>query len=248
MSFYRSVNLGGAAPSDSSVQPFCELVEDSSTGAMWARSAEGVWSQASTNNAKNPMVNPFFALAGQTTNVVNTSYPARTNLEWGLGAVTNGAIAATGVGTFAAVPVDVGMTVSKVTVLVGGTGASTPTHQFAALYAGLATGAPTLMAQSTDTTTAAIAASGALTYTLATPQVITAANAPYGFVYAELAVTSSTQPTVASVGIPTAVGYQWFTNAPQWLAATAGSALAGTAAATIASASAAAVAAIFFLT
>jgi hypothetical protein len=172
---------------------------------------------------------------------------AWSNLEYtGLANPTDGALAGTGVGCFVPIPVQVGAVISKVSILVGATAAGTPTNQFAAIYSGIAT--PALIGQSTDTLTAAIAASGMASWTLTAPQTITAAMAPHGFIYAEVAITATTVPTAAVVSIPTAIGYKWFTNGPLFLSATAGSSLAGTAAATIASPSAKAVAPLVFLT
>lgn len=196
--------------------------------------------------------NPLLAILG-VSNVVNPEVPARSNAEYlGYSTLTDGALAATGIAAFVPIPVDVGTVITNVSVIVGGTGASTPTHQFAAIYSGIAT--PALIGQSTDTTTAAIAASAVTTYALTTAQTITGAQAPNGFIYAGISITGSTIPTAAAIGTPTAVGYQWFTSSttpkgvgPLFLSATAGSSLAGTAAATIASPSAKAVAPILIL-
>jgi hypothetical protein len=202
-------------------------------------------------SSKYALQNPLLALVGGLVNAVNPVVPARSNAEWSVGNMTDGALAGTGVLAFVPVPVDVGSTVSKVSFVVGNTAAATPTHQFAAVYAGTGT-APALLAQSADATTMAIAAqSGIVTYTLATPQVITTTNAPNGFIYAGISITAGTVCTALSVGTPTGINYQWqvaSATSPLFLAGTAGSALAGTAAATIASASAKAVAPVLFLT
>lgn len=191
-------------------------------------------------SSKYPTTNALVGLFGNTTNVVNPSYPARSNLEYPLGNISDGALAATGVATAVAVPWDVGQTVSKITIYVGATAASTPTHGFAAIYSGIAV--PALIAQSADTLTAAIAASASFTYTLSTAQQISAAQCPNGFIYVDVSGTGTAVQSALSVGTPTAVGYQLTTNGPLFFAATHGSALGGTAAATIASPSAKAVA------
>lgn len=200
-------------------------------------------------------LNPLAQLIG-ISNASQSDIPARSNAEYlGFGSWTDGALAGTGILCVVPVPVDPGTVVSYVSIIVGGTGASTPTHQFAALYSGTNVAAPPLIGQSTDTTTAAIAASGALTYTLTTATAITPAQAPYGFIYAGVSITGSTIPTAAAVSVPTAVGYQWFTssttpkgNAALGLSLTSGSALGATAAATLASPTAKAVAPIVILT
>ena len=192
---------------------------------------------------KFPQSSPVAAVLAGFKNTVQSNLPARSNAEYlGFGGFTDGALAGTGVAFFVPVPVDVGVTISSVSLIIGGTGASTPTHQFAALYAGTGT-APALIGQSTDTTTAPIAASAVSTWTLTTPATITGAQAPNGFIYAGVSITASTVPTAAAVSTPTATTYQWnSTSGPLGLSVTAGSALAGTAAATIASSSAKAVA------
>lgn len=171
--------------------------------------------------------------------------PARSNLEWGLGNPSDGALAATGVGCFVAVPCTPGQVVTKVSTPIGATPGGTITHQFAAIYSGIAT--PALLGQSTDTTSAAINASALASWTLSAPHTVTAAECPNGFIYAELAIAASQIPTALSIAIPTAVGYQWWTGGPLFLAATAGSALAATAAATCVSPAAKATAPIIFL-
>lgn len=198
--------------------------------------------------------NPWKSIVGGIANVVSGNIPARSNAEWfGIGNPSDGAMAATGVSVSVPVPVEYGDTFSRVTILVGATAGATMTHQFAALYSGIAV--PALLAQSTDTTNAAIAASGAASWALASTVQATPTNAPGGFLYATVCITASTIPTCLSVAIPTAVGYQWFTASttpvgasPLFLSATHGSGQLGTAAATIATPSAKAVAPVVFLT
>lgn len=194
-----------------------------------------------------PQSNPVTALLGGLTNIVDPTRPARSNLEYtGLANPTDGALAATGVGCFVPIPVDAGTTISKVSILVGAQAAAAPTQSFAALYSGIAT--PALIGQSTSGGGAAIAASAKFDFTLTAAQTITAAHAPYGFIYAGIAITAGTIPTAAVVSIPTAIGYKWTTNGPLFLSATAGSALGATAAATISTPAAKAVAPIVILT
>jgi hypothetical protein len=193
-----------------------------------------------------PTTYPFRKLLGQAGQVQQANRSQRSNLEWlGLANPTDGALAATDVGCFVPIPVEIGDKLSKIAMLVGATAAVTPTHSFAALYSGLAV--PALLAQSADGVAAAIAASKPFTFTLESEVEVTAANAPNGFLYAEVCVTAATVPTAAVVSIPTAIGYQWFTNGPLFLSATAGAALAGKAAATIVTPAAKAVAPLLFV-
>lgn len=191
----------------------------------------------------NPGGNAFL---GNLRQIVETTRPARTNRDCPGGVLVDGALAATGVGCFVPVPVQVGDIISKIGVPIGATAGATMTHQFAALYAGTGT-EPTLLAQSTDTTSAAIAEKKLASWTLASTVTITAANAPFGYVYAEIAITASTIPTAATVSTPAGVNYPWATNSPLFFAFTAGSALGATAAAKIESAAAKAVAPIVVL-
>lgn len=194
-----------------------------------------------------PVTNPFAKITGFAANATQGNLPLRSNLEWfALANPTDGALAATGVGCAVPIPVEVGDTFTKVSLLAGATAEATGTHAFVALYSGIAT--PALLAQSADNTgSAAVAASARFDFTLASAVTVTAANAPGGFIYASIAITAGTIPTAMVVSIPTAVGYQWYTTGPLFLSATHGSALGATAAATIASPSAKAVAPIVFL-
>ena len=187
-----------------------------------------------------PLSNPLLALTGLS-NVAQPNIPVRSNLEW-LGintAIATNTLVASGVGACVAVPCLAGTPITKVTVQVTATAASAPTHQFAALYAGTGS-APALIAQTTDATSAAIAANAQYSWSFGSAQTITSAQSPNGFIYVVISVTGATNPTVMTVSGPT-IG-AWGTSvvqtaAPNFLSATAGSALAGTAAATIASAS-----------
>lgn len=200
---------------------------------------------------KYPLNSSMAALLGGLSNVVQGNIPARSNLEWPIGNLSDGALAATGIAAVVPVPVDPGTVVSKVSLLIGATAGATITHGFAALYAGTGT-APALIGQSTDIgTTAAITASTLYSFSLTAAQLVTSTNAPNGFVYAAIVFTQSagTIPTAVSMATPTGVNYQWTaTNGPLTLGATAGSSLTTTAAATIASPSAKAVAPIVILT
>jgi hypothetical protein len=194
-----------------------------------------------------PVTNPLAKLVGLAGNATQANVNVRSNMEWfGLGNITDGALAGTGVACAVAIPVEVGDTFTKVSLLVGATAEATGTHAFAALYSGVAT--PALLGQSTDNTgAAALAASAKFDFTLSSAVTVTAATAPGGFIYASIMVAASTIPTAAVVATPTAVGYQWYSAGPLFLSATHGSSLTATAPATIASPAAKAVAPLVFL-
>ena len=182
---------------------------------------------------KYPVTNPLFSAFGQTANASQANVALRTNaVVTGLNALTDGAALTTAVATAVAIPVEVGDVITKVTVFVGATAAGTPTNSFAALYSGVAV--PALLGQSVSGGVAAIAASGAFTFTLASAINVTAANAPLGFIYASVVVAATATPSLASTTVATAVAYKWFANAPLGLGALAhGAALSTTAPATI---------------
>lgn len=191
--------------------------------------------------ARMPGYAALQSFLGATASTAQGNVPIRSNLEY---PVYSGALAdtaaslATGVLTAVPVPVDVGTTITKLSFLVGATAASTPTHSFAAIYSGTTVTSPPLIAQSTDGLTAPIAASARFDFTLTTPQTITAAQAPYGFIYVGFSVTGTAVPSLITTPAGAAAGqYRWFTNTPLYFSQTAGSALAGTAAATLINAS-----------
>lgn len=205
-----------------------------------------VVSAGSLAGGRYPFGSPWQALLGGLANVADATQPARSNLEWGIGNPSDGALAATGVCCAVPIPVDPGQVISKVSIIVGATAESGGSHAFVALYSGIAV--PALVGQSTDLTgAAAIGASARFDFTLTAAQKISAAQAPNGFVYASISVTG-TVPTALSVATPAAINYQWTTNGPLFLAMTHGSAVAGTAPATIVTPAAKVVAPIVILT
>ena len=199
-----------------------------------------------------PTFQPLWSILGQPTTITSGDGPAFSNAAYtGLAGLADTTTALTsGVGTAIPIPVPIGALISKVTVFVGAQAASTPTHSWACLYAGSGAAPARLGTQSTDGGTAAIAASGALTFTLGAPVTVTAAVAPYGFIYASIGVTvNTTMPSLATVSLAAAVAYQWFTNSPVGMGAvTHGSALGAVAPTTIASPAAQAATPIVVLT
>lgn len=174
-----------------------------------------------------------YSLLGAQTNAVNANVPARSTFEWGvMGMLADNAAAASGAFLYAAVPCDPGTVISNITIWVGNTAASTPTHQAGALYSGLAS-APALLVKGTDTTTAAVAAGAAFTYTVS-PYLVKPADVPFGYLYAGFTMTATAVCTVAGAATAQAsnVNIQYSTNQP-FLAGTSGSALGGVPAATL---------------
>ena len=187
---------------------------------------------------------------GLAANVGQGNIPTRSNLLSGiLGSLQDASAALTsGDLTYVPVAVNIGDPIQTVTVQVGATAASTPTHSWAALYSGVLTTAKILGTQSTDGATTAIGASSQLAFTVG-KYIIQPGDAPYGYILVGLSVTASTVPSLMSGTVPTAIQKAWSANVPL-LGAVYSSALGAAAPATItlASASAQATAPIVFLT
>ena len=172
--------------------------------------------------AHYPLNGLLDSLIGQARNVAQPNAPIRSNLEYlGIGGGLTDTAGATscpsGIMIVQPIPIDVGTEVSKISVLVGATAASVPTHSFAALYQG--TGAsPALIGQSTDGSTAPVAAGARFDFTLTNPYVIgsNANDAPNGYVYAAYMFVATTQPSIITNAgtVAAAAQYPWFTNSP----------------------------------
>jgi hypothetical protein len=183
--------------------------------------------------------NPAWALFGSQANLANPEVPARSNAEWfGFAAGAEAQAASSGVGNAVAVPVDPGTVISKVTMLVTSQAASTPTHSFAALYAGTGASPALIGTQSADGLTAAIPVNAPFTFTLGAGYLIKPTDAPNGFIYVSFSVTGTATPKVLAVTGPTLAAWGTMvppTGAPLFFSATHGSGLNGTAASTVTS-------------
>lgn len=201
-----------------------------------------------------PLGNAFQGFLGSAGQAGQPNLSVRSNIEFpmfsGPLADTAGAsVAASGVMFAVPVPVDVGMEITNLSVLVGATAAGTPTHQFAALYSGTTVTSPPLIAQTVDATTTAMAASKRYDFAFASgaQQIITAAQAPYGFVYLAYSLTATTLASLITIPCGAAAGqYRWFTNTPLYFSQTSGTAVGGTAPATLVNASTLTVAPVVF--
>src|ERR1039457_2937212 len=178
-----------------------------------------------------PQSNLYSQIFGN--NTVNSSYPARTNMEYqGLNTYVDGAIAATGVGIWVPVYVDPGEVITSVNWLSGQTAASLPTHQGGGLYSGLST--PALLAKSADgASLPSLAASVAVSYALTSPYQVKAADVPNGYLWAGFTITATTIPTAICFTSTTAPMIAFTGTAPTNWSSTSGSSLAGVPAATL---------------
>ena len=137
-----------------------------------------------------PSLGALDLLNSDTLQVGNALAPARTNLNRYAALTDVAAVPATEQVVFVPVLLLDGDVVTNVTYRTGATAASTPTHQWAALYD--TTG--TLIHQSADSTTTARAAN--TTVTLALSAAYTVAAAGGGVFYVALGFTASTVPSV----------------------------------------------------
>lgn len=197
---------------------------------------------------RHHVTNPIWNWLGQPVNATQSDVAVRSNLDYAPGlALTDGAALASGTPTGVPVPVEYGDVYTKVTVLVGATAASTPTHSWAGLYsAPAAQGVPARVASSADGLTAAIPASAAFVFTLSAAYMANPTDSPQGYLWVAVQVTGTAAPSLASYTLATAVAYNWFTNSPTKMGAitaTGGS----TAPATLASIAAQAVTPVVFL-
>jgi hypothetical protein len=172
--------------------------------------------------AHYPLNGVLDSLLGQARNAAQSNAPIRSNLEYlgiggGLTDTAGATIAPSGIMIVVPIPVDVGTEVSKISVLIGATAASVPTHSFAALYQGSGA-SPALIGQSTDGATAAVATGARFDFTLTTPYVIgsNVNDAPNGYVFAAYQFVATTQPSIITNAgtIAAAAQYAWWPNSP----------------------------------
>lgn len=143
-----------------------------------------------------PQINVFDSILGQPRNAANGNLPARSNVSYlGYVPVDTSSVLVSGSTTFVAVPVEIGDVIATVTMLIGNTAASTPTHFSIALYSGVLTTSKLLGTQSTDSLTAAIAANTPLATSLGASYQIQAADCPYGYIYVGIGFTGTTSPS-----------------------------------------------------
>lgn len=188
-------------------------------------------------SGRYPQTSPVAALFGLAGNATQSNIPLATNASYtGIASLADGAALVTNKLIVVPVPVDIGVTYSKINFVAGAT-APTTTHVYGAVYSGLATAATSaLLAQSTDGTSSAPTASQTNTFTLTAAQTATAANAPFGYWYVGIQETG-TPNSAASVSLAAAVqglAAAWTTNGP-WALAASVAATTGTAPATLAS-------------
>lgn len=175
-----------------------------------------------------PISRPLLALLGGNSNLVQPNVPIKTNLDFGLGGLVDAALAATGSINAVAVPVSPGDVFTKLSVMVGASAGSPSGWGFLFTGTGSAPGtagaAPTLIAQSASATTP-MAASTLYSFTFTSPVVISAVQAPYGYIYAAISTvqTSTASPSFVAMTAAAATQYPWFPTSPVALYATSGS-------------------------
>jgi hypothetical protein len=196
----------GEGPAGVGNGPVQIVQNNPATGDTIVRNSEGYWVN------QPPSGGPAWAL-GNLKQEGNPSRPARTSwLDLPAFSALKDETAALIKKEAIMVPVPVvpGDVISKIEVLVGGTAAETPTHQWGALYEGtLASSEAVLLSQSPDEETAAIAKEAPYAWKLKASQTITAAMAPHGFIYAAVQVTATVEPSLLGQTIVAAANYSW---------------------------------------
>ena len=199
-----------------------------------------------------PISRPLTALLGGNTNVTSPNVPAATNLDFGLGNLTD-VSGATGSATSGsvysvAVPVTPGTVITKVSWVTGASAVACPsavTNFWSALYTGTGsapgtTGAqPTLIGQTASLSGASIPGNSLVTFTFSNPVTITSVHAFYGFVYASYSLTfggaspNLTGPSLISMTAACAVENPWYSTSPYSLYMTSNGGTASSVPATI---------------
>lgn len=175
-----------------------------------------------------PISNPLMALLGGSMNLSQSNVPIKSNLSFGLGGLTDVALAGTGSVNTMAVPVSPGDVFTKITVLVGASAGSPSGWGFLFTGTGSAPGTtgaqPTLIAQTASATTPMTAASP-YSFTFAAPVTITAAQCPSGFVYAAFypVQTSTASTSFVSMTCAAAAQYLYYPTSPVSLYSTSAS-------------------------
>lgn len=167
-----------------------------------------------------PISRPLLALLGGNANVAQPNVPAKTNLDFAMGGLTD-VVPGTGSVNSVAVPVSPGDVITKISFVVGGTSAASAnvTNLWAGLYTGTGsapgtTGAqPALIAQTASLSATNVPASTLLTFTFTTPQTITSVQAPFGYVYASYSITGAS-PSLVSMAAASAAQYPWYSTSP----------------------------------
>lgn len=183
--------------------------------------------------AHYPEQNVYDSILGQQRNNSQINIPVYSNRATLGGDWTDAAASlVSGKLTLVPIPVDIGATITRVSMFVGGTAASTPTHQWAALYSGVLTTATLLGSQAADGTTKAQPLSARFDFTIAA-YTIQPADAPFGYIYAGISTTGTGVASLRSAAVATAVQYADYTDAPLFQGGTYSSALGAAAPATV---------------
>lgn len=167
------------------------------------------------------VADPIWRLLGGQVNASQSDIAVRSNLYGlSLNGLEAGAAVTTKEGTYVAVPVQEGDSISKVSILQAAVGSSI-TNQFAAVYSGLVgTNKPVLLAQSVAGGTTELAEYSLVTYTLQTSILINSLTAPNGYVYAGVNLEATTPGTQLMVKIKPKAQFNWFPGSPTCFATT----------------------------
>lgn len=159
---------------------------------------------------------PVWTLLGRPANATQANVPGRSNISFfGYGTPLDSATAATKKGVFAAIPVQNGDVISKVTCLIGATEGKTGVKSFVALYSGISGKKEASLLGQSKVAEVAIKPKLPLTEELEKSVLITPENAPGGWVYAGLIVEATTINTQVGTNAVAATQKEWFAGGPE---------------------------------
>ncbi len=165
-----------------------------------------------------PPQEQLWRLLGMPSNATQSNIPPRTNLSFlGYSAAVDLAATATKKGMFAAVPVQEGDVITKVSTFIGATEGKTGVKSFVAVYEGTTAKKEAALLGQSKVLEVAIKPKLILTEELEKAILITPSNAPNGYVFVGLITEATTLPTQVGVEVPVACQKNYFTKMPEVL-------------------------------
>lgn len=143
---------------------------------------------------------PVWTAIGRLANAKQPNIAARTNLHWhGLQVAEK--VLVTGKQQIAAVPVEWGDIISKISVPIAATEGEAASETFVCLYEGVEASKKAKLLSQGKSVTAAVKKEKLFTQALEKEIEITSTNAPNGYIYAGICSTATTMAVIANVAI-----------------------------------------------
>lgn len=159
---------------------------------------------------------PLWTMLGRPVSAKQSDIPGRSNVSFfGYGTPLDSATAATKKGVFAAIPVQWGDEITKITVFIGATEGKTGPVSFTALYSGISGKKEASLLGQSAKKEVAIKPKLPLTEELEKAVLITPENAPGGWVYAGLVLEATTINTLIGTKAVAAAQKEWFAGGPE---------------------------------